>query len=156
MFAKNQGIRKCPSHTHITPFKGRCIKDWGHVRDIRSPSRLPHIFGARHSRFHYIAKIERKWNVKSSDFCRIICKQQNIFVPLQSISKKCKAGKQKSWITREKHHEKPANDNCTNNFRLTKNYGRKILSGSWTAPKCSNSECAHHRAVSKRQLPSAT
>jgi len=28
----------------MTPLKGRCIKGWWHVRDIRSPSRLPHFF----------------------------------------------------------------------------------------------------------------
>ena len=42
--AKNQEIRKCPSHTHMTPLKCRCIKGWGHVRDIYYPSRLPHFF----------------------------------------------------------------------------------------------------------------
>ena len=108
--AKNHGIQKCPSLIHMPPPKGRCAKGWGHVRDIRSPSRLPHVFETRHSPFYLMAKFERKWNVKSSNFCRITCKAQNIFVPLQSISKRCKAGKQKSWITQEKHHEKPANN----------------------------------------------
>jgi hypothetical protein len=37
-------------------------------------------------------------------------------------------GKRESWKTQEKHHEKPANNNCINNLRL-KNYGRKILGG---------------------------
>jgi len=34
----------------MTPLKGRCTKGWGHVRDIHSPSRLPHFFLFEHSR----------------------------------------------------------------------------------------------------------
>ena len=44
--AKNQGSRKCPSHTHMTHLKGRFAKGWGHVRDKQCPSRLPHFFSS--------------------------------------------------------------------------------------------------------------
>jgi hypothetical protein len=34
-----------------------------------------------------------------------------------------------SWITNEKHHEKPANNVFIKPLKLKVNYGRKILSG---------------------------
>ena len=34
-----------------------------------------------------------------------------------------------SWITNEKHHEKPANNVFYKPLKLKVNYGRKILSG---------------------------
>ena len=44
---KKYGMRKCASHTHMTPLKGRCTKGLRHVRDIRSPSRPPHVLSKR-------------------------------------------------------------------------------------------------------------
>ena len=42
--AEIKSFSKLPSLPHVTPRKPLCTKGWSHVRDVRSPSRLPHIF----------------------------------------------------------------------------------------------------------------
>ena len=55
------------------------------------------------------------------DFGTKICKTQFFLVSLHL--------EMESWITNEKHHEKPANNVFNKPLKLKVNYGRKILSG---------------------------
>ena len=58
---------------------------------------------------------------KSDDFRGKICKAPFFLVSLHS--------EMESWITNEKHHEKPANNVFYKPLKLKGNYGRKLLSG---------------------------
>ena len=60
---KKEEFRKCPSHFHIAGLKGRCTKGWGHVRDIGSPSRLPHIFAFEPSH-HFLVELSTRLGLK--------------------------------------------------------------------------------------------
>ena len=96
--AKKHGIRKCPSHVHMTPLKGRCTKGWRHVRDIAYPSRpsnaLPiRVWGLRCEQVRVKTCRYSFWKK-----CGVAIIIHNYYVSLQADNGKRRKRKTKSWM----------------------------------------------------------
>ena len=149
---KKKNFAILPSLPPVTPFKGRCTGRLSHGRENDCPSRLPPVRAPLPSPDYCLQKLGEK-DAKKGLFWAGKFGEHRFFLYLCKAFERCTENDGlESWITYEKHHEKPAYNEFNNHLKLKAIYGRKILSGSWDALKCPDRECAYHRAVPDRQL----